>query len=70
MEFGLPKNEIPTREKAQREGARLERFREEAMMRKFPGMPGFVYKGKMYFGALSEDAWKKIIEEKTRCLTK
>jgi predicted DsbA family dithiol-disulfide isomerase len=64
--FGLPKNGIPTREEAQRGGARLERFREEAMMRKFPGMPGFVYRGKTYFGALSEDAWKKIMEEKAR----
>ncbi len=39
----------------------LETHRQEALARQFPGMPGFVYRGKMYFGALSREAWGKIL---------
>jgi predicted DsbA family dithiol-disulfide isomerase len=54
---------------AKRDSTRLERFREEAMKYQFPGMPGFVFRGKTHFGALSEDAWNEIVKEKT-CSTK
>ncbi len=43
-------------------GADPERHREEAMKRNFPGMPGFLFKGKTYFGALSENHWKEILK--------
>ena len=54
---------------ANRDSARLEHFREEAMKHQFPGMPGFVFRGKTHFGALSEDAWNDIVKE-TVCSTK
>ncbi len=40
----------------------LEINRQEAHTRQFPGMPGFVYRSKTYFGALSQEAWKKILD--------
>jgi|SRR6185312_12283778 len=39
----------------------LESRRAEAIRRGFPGLPGFVWGGKNYFGALSQTAWKQII---------
>jgi predicted DsbA family dithiol-disulfide isomerase len=52
-----------------RDGTRLERFRQEAMRHQFPGMPGFILRGKTHFGALSESAWNDIVKEK-KCLTR
>jgi predicted DsbA family dithiol-disulfide isomerase len=40
----------------------LEQRRAEAQKRQFLGMPGFVYKGRTYFGALSKQAWQAIFE--------
>lgn len=44
---------------AKRDGAKLERFRQEAITLQFPGMPGFIFRGKTHFGALSESAWNE-----------
>jgi len=41
----------------------LESFRREAFEAGFPGMPGFRFRGKTYFGALSENAWSAILKE-------
>jgi predicted DsbA family dithiol-disulfide isomerase len=59
-EMGLPKDPLWRLAEA-RDASALEHFRKQAMMYEFPGMPGFLYRGKTYFGALSEEAWKKII---------
>jgi len=62
-EFGLP--EEPLQQLAAKQDASpLEACRQEAVAYRFPGMPGFVYQGKTYFGALSENAWTNIIKEK------
>lgn len=50
-----------------RAASRLEEFRAEAIRHGFPGMPGFLYKGKTYFGALSVMAWTAIFEETAAC---
>lgn len=50
-------------------GHQVDRHREEAKRHGFAGMPGFVVRGKTYFGALSKEAWGKIIEERL-CSTK
>lgn len=42
-----------------------ERNRKEAVDRKFPGMPGFVFRNQIHFGALSQQAWQNILESKT-----
>ncbi len=42
-----------------------EPVRKIALAHGFAGMPGFLYKGKKHFGALSEEAWNNIIEAKT-----
>ena len=54
----------------ERDGARLERVRQQALRHQFPGMPGFVFRGKTHFGALSENAWNDIIKETTECSTR
>jgi predicted DsbA family dithiol-disulfide isomerase len=36
----------------------LERYRREAMHHQFPGLPGFVYSGRHYFGAQPRSAWE------------
>ena len=51
----------------------LEKHRQEALKRQFPGMPGFVYRGKIYFGALSKEAWEKILtntQKEMSCTTR
>jgi predicted DsbA family dithiol-disulfide isomerase len=42
---------------------RLDSRRQEAQQRGFLGFPGFIYRGKPYFGALSADAWKNILTQ-------
>jgi predicted DsbA family dithiol-disulfide isomerase len=59
-DWGLPKERV-YEFAAKRDASRLEQFRQQAINRGFPGMPGFLYQGKTYFGALSEDAWIKIL---------
>jgi len=54
---------------ATRDRSLLEQFRRQAMDYQFTGMPGFVCRGKTYFGALSEDAWRMILKE-TLCSTR
>jgi predicted DsbA family dithiol-disulfide isomerase len=66
--LGLPQESIRALEK-NGASAVLERFRQEAMQHQFAGMPGFVYKGKTHFGALSESAWDDIVKEQ-KCLTR
>jgi predicted DsbA family dithiol-disulfide isomerase len=68
-EFNLPAEPI-VQLAAQQDASPMERCRKEAVDYGFPGMPGFIFRGKTYFGALSEDAWKKIIERKTKCSTR
>ncbi len=62
-ELALPEEPLK-RLAATRDASVLEQFRQEAVKREFPGMPGFVYRGKTYFGALSEDAWRTILKGK------
>jgi len=68
-EFGLS-NKPVVKHVLTRDGSRLEQFRQEAIKRQFPGMPGFAYKGEKYFGALSENAWTDIIKKETLCSTR
>jgi len=51
------------------EGRPLETYRTEAIQHRFTGMPGFRFRGKTFFGALSEEAWRTIMKESV-CLTK
>jgi predicted DsbA family dithiol-disulfide isomerase len=41
----------------------LEQHRAEAQQHQFLGIPGFRYKGKNHFGALSQAAWEKILSD-------
>jgi len=59
-EFGLPAGPIHDLG-ASRDQRELEKFRQEALAYQFPGMPAFLYRGKTYFGALSEQAWRDIV---------
>lgn len=56
-EFGMDENAVA-------QAADLERYREEAKARQFPGMPGFLYRGKPYFGALPQTSWQSIFDPK------
>ena len=44
----------------------LEKDRQAAQERQFAGMPGFLYRGKTHFGALSATAWENIFSHNTR----
>lgn len=60
-EFGIEK-EVARRAMEDPKGAdRLEKFRQEAKHHHFVGMPGYLWKGRRYFGALSTAAWQPIL---------
>ncbi len=40
----------------------IKRAREEAQQKEFPGLPGFIYKGQTYFGALSQAFWQELFK--------
>lgn len=63
-EFKLPEEMIKTALADRRYEKRITAHRREAETRAFAGMPGFVYAGENYFGALSQDAWQKRLAEK------
>lgn len=60
-DMGLSFKQILSALEPQRYRKLLDFHRIEAHRYQFPGMPGFVYKGKTYFGALSTEAWEKIL---------
>lgn len=47
----------------------MEKNRQDAVRLQFTGMPGYYFRGKTYFGALSREAWRDILEEHL-CSTK
>ena len=59
--FKIPQERLRAAWSDPRQTQRLEAHRTEAQSRRFMGLPGFVYRGKNYFGALSEQAWKEIL---------
>jgi predicted DsbA family dithiol-disulfide isomerase len=69
--FGISKQAAETAIQGARGDSVLARHRQEAQERRFPGLPGFEFRGKIYFGALSQDAWRQILTPKeTVCTTK
>ena len=62
-ELKMPiRRDEPALAEALPEAAVLEKNRDAAKRRAFPGMPGFAYRGKTYFGALSEERWNAILK--------
>jgi predicted DsbA family dithiol-disulfide isomerase len=59
-EFGIPQDRAHAALSDQRLASILDARRADAERRAFMGMPGFVYRGRNYFGALSKQAWEKI----------
>jgi predicted DsbA family dithiol-disulfide isomerase len=47
---------------AEKDASRLESCREEAKRLGFLGLPGFLYRGKTYFGALPQSSWDTIFQ--------
>ena len=60
-EQGLPMNQVELLFKLPESPKTSERHRQEALQHRFAGLPGFVFRGKTFFGALSRDAWKTIL---------
>jgi predicted DsbA family dithiol-disulfide isomerase len=60
--FGLSSSQVEAALSDTQLGTTLEKRRLEASGRRFLGLPGFVYKGQTHFGALSKDAWHKILD--------
>lgn len=62
-EFGFSEDDARRAILANDFAPKLEQRRQEAIELKFAGMPGYVWKGKNYFGALSTTAWENIFQE-------
>jgi predicted DsbA family dithiol-disulfide isomerase len=62
--FGISEAEIQRAQGNARGAKELERNRSLAIRHHFPGMPGFAYRGKTYFGALSTESWPPILKSK------
>jgi predicted DsbA family dithiol-disulfide isomerase len=63
-EFGISEEVVKQELSPAVLGEKLEHMREEAKAREFPGMPGFVFRGQPFFGALSQAAWQPILSRK------
>ncbi len=59
--FEIPSESLWNAWKDPRWVKQLEQHREEAQRRQFLGLPGFIYRGNNHFGALSREAWEKIL---------
>src|SRR5262249_37094738 len=57
-EFGILKDMAQTALQMPRGTPMLDRHRQEAQAKQFPGMPGFIFDRKSYFGALPYEFWK------------
>jgi predicted DsbA family dithiol-disulfide isomerase len=60
--FNIPADRVRTALADAQLAPRLEARRLAAQQRGFLGLPGFVYRGQNHFGALSPEAWKRILE--------
>lgn len=63
IESGLPEKSCRAVLKQTAGHTVLENYREEAKRWNFPGMPGFIFGRKPYFGALSKETWRNILKK-------
>src|SRR5262245_7992693 len=60
-DFDIPQDRVKAALSDPGLASKLEARRADVQRREFLGMPGFVYRGKNYFGAMSREAWERVL---------